>query len=570
MQTVDAHSWKILLSLLAGMLWTTPLPAQSTSRVSVASGGGQADLASNVPSISADGRFVAFWSNATNLVPGDTNGVSDAFLHDRQLGTTVLLSVDSSGVQGNGYCYDPVLSADGHLAVFRSASTNLVPGDTNGTDDIFVRDVLLGTTTRVSVDSSGSQADGPSLSAVISADGRLVAFDSAATQLVSGDTNGALDVFVHDRQTGTTQRVSVASDGTQADKLSANQAVSADGRFVAFMSAATQLVPGDTNGLWDIFVRDLATGTTARVSVGSQGQQTDAISNNPTLSADGRFVSFESYASNLVPGDSNGRMDIFVRDRDPDGNGTFDEGNGVTTRVSVDSQGNQADFDSLYSSLSGDGRLVAFHSYATNLVPGDSNGAFDIFLRDRHCGVTTRVSVDTMGLQADGDSWIPVLSTDGRYVAFDSYATQLVPGDTNAIRDVFVRALSSTLASSSNYGTGWPGTTGIPSFSALTEPVLGSTLTVAIGNSLGQTTTAGILVGYDEADLPSSKDGHLLLLPTLTIVINLPGEGLTLSGGVPCDPLLAGLTVFFQTLELDSGASKGISFTRGLRLELGS
>ncbi len=228
--------------------------AQGTWRVSADSSGVDGNGGSYEPSISGDGRFVAFWSPATNLVPGDTNSKEDVFVHDRQSGTTTRVSVDSLGVQGNGASLFPSISGDGRFVAFQSRATNLVPGDTNGWSDVFVHDRQTGTTTRVSVDSSGVQGNLDSSFPSISGDGRFVAFYSFANNLVSGDTNGRADVLVHDRQSGTTTRVSIDSSGIQGKSLSEHPSISGDGRFVAFESAATNLVPGDTNAKRDVFV----------------------------------------------------------------------------------------------------------------------------------------------------------------------------------------------------------------------------------------------------------------------------------------------------------------------------
>jgi len=403
-------------------------PTPFTERVSMDSSGVQGNHHSYVPSISADGRFVAFKSRATNLVPGDTNGYQDVFVRDRDTGTTTRVSVDSSGVQGNHRSASLSISADGRYVAFSSEATNLVPGDTNGKEDVFVRDRDTGTTTRVSVDSSGVQGDGNSFAPSISADGRFVAFASGATNLVPGDTNGLRDVFVHDRDTGTNTLVSVDSSGVQGNIQSWVPSISADGRYVAFSSEATNLVPGDTNGYFDVFVHDRDTGTTTRVSVDSSGVQGDGGSGVGGLSADGRYVAFGSAATNLVPGDTNGEVDVFVHDRDT----------GTTTRVSVDSSGVQGDDGSWSESLSADGRYVAFDSAATTLVPGDTNGNSDVFVHDRDSDSTTRVGMSSFGHQGNEGSWAPAISADGHFVAFQSNATNLVPGDTNGRTDGFV------------------------------------------------------------------------------------------------------------------------------------
>jgi Tol biopolymer transport system component len=229
-------------------------------------------------------------------------------------GTAERIGVEAGGDQGNGESDGPVLSAAGRFVAFTSRAGNLVPGDTNGRQDVFVRDRQKGTTARVSVGTGDGQGNRESWEGELSADGRFVAFTSFARNLVPGDTNGFTDVFVRDRQTGTTERVSVGAGG-QGDHESSHPALSADGRFVAFGSFASNLVPGDTNDSWDVFVRDRRTGRTERVSVSTGSGQGRGGSSSPTLSADGRFVAFHSHASNLVPGDTNGRSDVFVHDR---------------------------------------------------------------------------------------------------------------------------------------------------------------------------------------------------------------------------------------------------------------
>jgi Tol biopolymer transport system component len=286
--------------------------------------------------------------------------------------------------------------------------------------------MLTGVTRRVSVGAAG-QANGGSLSPAISADGRFVAFNSYASNLVPGDTNGTTDIFVRDLLARVTRRVSVGPAGQGNSDSSGVPAISADGRFVTFTSSASNLVPGDTNGAIDVFVRDLQAGVTKRVSVGTGGQAND-YSFFATISADGRFVAFESFAANLVPGDTNGTSDIFVRDLQA----------GVTRRVSVGAAGQGNSDSSGAPAISADGRYVAFFSHASNLVPGDTNGAYDIFVRDLLAGVTRRVSVGASG-QGNRDSLAPAITADGRSVAFVSASFNLVTHDTNRAWDVFVR-----------------------------------------------------------------------------------------------------------------------------------
>ncbi|MCW5775737.1 MAG: PD40 domain-containing protein [Phycisphaeraceae bacterium] len=345
------------------------------------------------------------------------------------MGQTSRVSVSSTYVQSNGSSAFPSVSADGRFVAFSSAATNLVEGDTNGLDDVFVHDRQTGKTTRVSISSTGAQGDGDSTHPAISADGRFVAFSSAASNLVEGDTNGVLDVFVHDRQSGATGRVSVSSSGSQGNGHSSSPSLSADGRFVAFFSFADNLVEGDWNWASDVFVHDRQAGTTERVSVSSSGNQGNGSSLVPSISPDGRFVAFSSDASNLVEGDWNWASDVFVHDRQA----------GTTERVSVSSSGNQGNSFSLLASISNEGRFVAFASMASNLVEGDTNGTWDVFVRDRQAGTTQRISVSSFGSEGNGESLLLSISDDGRFVAFSSEAANLVDGDTNDVQDVFVR-----------------------------------------------------------------------------------------------------------------------------------
>jgi Tol biopolymer transport system component len=372
----------------------------------------------------------------------------DVFARDLTTGATERVSVSSAGVQGNDISFSPAVSTDGRFVAFRSFASNLVPGDTNATDDVFVRDRQNGTTERVSISSTGVQGNGPSgLGGVaISGDGRFVVFDSPATNLVPGDTNRQNDVFVRDRLHGTTARVSLSSTGLQGNRGSGDLglAISADGQFVAFASQASNLVPGDTNlhvcghGTcgYDVFVRDLKAGATERVSVSSTGVQGNGPSFHPAISRDGRFVAFASITSTLVPGGSNSFEEVLVRDRQA----------GTTELASVSSLGVQGKGDSFAPAISQDGRFVAFASAATGLVPGDTNHKGDVLVRDRQAGTTVRVSVSSAGAQANGDSGISrddpgvALSADGQAVAFASGASNLVQGDTNGKIDIFVHA----------------------------------------------------------------------------------------------------------------------------------
>ena len=361
----------LLLAVLA--LWVGNSPAGALppspsggsgviARVSVKSSGGEGNANSFLSTISSDGRYVAFQSHATNLVLGDTNSRQDAFLHDRRTGATERVSVAIFGGEGNQDSSFPNISSDGRYVSFLSSATNLVVGDTNFRFDVFVYDRQKGVTERVSVDSFGREGNGDSLSASISSDGRYVAFGATSFNLVGGDTNGRRDIFVHDRQTGATERVSVDSLGGESNGSSEGPSISSDGRYVAFYSSASNLVTGDANNVTDVFAHDRQTGVTERVSEDLSGGDSNGLSRSPTISSGGRYVAFVSVASDLVASDTNGVQDVFVYDRQT----------GATELVSVDSLGREGNTSSSRPSISADGRYVSFDSAASNLVAGDT------------------------------------------------------------------------------------------------------------------------------------------------------------------------------------------------------
>ncbi|GIU84059.1 MAG: hypothetical protein KatS3mg008_0834 [Acidimicrobiales bacterium] len=418
-----------------GVLWPVAQLAAvhdrpgSTELVSVSTAGARGNSTSFAPSISLDGRYVVFESNASNLVAGDTNGRTDVFLRDVVSGVTTLVSRDSAGGPANGGSYDPAISDDGRFVVFESDASDLVSGDTNGARDVFIRDLASGVTRLVSRDSAGGPTNGSSFDPVVSDDGRFVAFRSDATDLVSGDTNGRFDIFVRDLSTNSTTLMSRDSGGGPTNGDSFEPAISDDGRFVAFRSDASDLVSGDGNGASDVFIRDRSSGVTRLVSVDASGGAANGASFAPSVSADGRVVVFWSNASDLVSGDGNFGPDVFARD----------VVSGVTRLLSRDTAGGPAEGGSYDPSVSDDGRFVAFRSDASDLVSNDGNVGFDVFIRDRVSGVTRLVSVDSGGGPANGFSFAPSISGDGRFVAFHSDASDLVAGDTNGARDSFVR-----------------------------------------------------------------------------------------------------------------------------------
>lgn len=415
---------------------TIAMQLAKTERISVSSSGEQGNEHSSEPSVSADGRYIAFKSYATNFDENDTNGSCDAFVHDCLTGETTRVSVSSSGEQGNNNSAFPSISADGRYVAFQSFASNLVPSDTNNALDVFVHNRQTGETTRVSVSSTGVEGNGNSGDPYISGDGRYVVFESVAKNLVAGDTNNVSDVFMHDRLTGETFRVSVSSAGTEGNGGSTDPCISADGRYIAFESTAKNLVSGDTNNAADVFVHDLLTGETKRVSVSSSGAEGNFDSNDPFISADGKFVAFISRSSTLVAGDTNSKIDVFVHELET----------GKTSRVSLSSSGVEGNGDCTNPSLNADGRFVGFDSLANNLVANDTNGFSDVFVHDRYTGKTIRISISSSGVQGNFNSSFPFFSADGKLVAFYSYATNLVSDDTNGYYDVFLHRPAYTVS----------------------------------------------------------------------------------------------------------------------------
>jgi len=401
-----------------------------TERASVHSNGTEGNASSSDPSISGDGRYVAFETNASNLVAGDTNLVDDIFVRDRANNTTMRVSVSNGGVQGNDRSRDPSIDDSGRYIAFESFATNLVSGDSNGEADIFVHDLETGAIERVSVASDDTEGDRDSYDPSISADGRFVVFRSMSRDLTIPGGGGTHDnVIMHDRQTGETTLISISLSGTGGgNNYSREAAVSEDGRFVVFESEASNLVPNDTTGTVDILLRDVQNGTTQRVNVSSEGIVGNGTAAKPVISNDGRYSAYYSRATNLVPEDTNGDYDVFVYDRQTE----------TTERVSVASDGTEGNGNSYDPSISTDGRYVTFQSLADNLVEGDSINA-DIFVHDRQLGTTKKISMTKGGGLANESSADPAISSDGRFVAFQSNATNLVNDDTNSVGDIFVR-----------------------------------------------------------------------------------------------------------------------------------
>jgi len=320
------------------------------------------------------------------------------------------------------------ISDDGRFVVFVSEASNLVPSDANGYADVFLFDRQSGVKTLVSRAPDGTQGDARSVQPALSAGASHVVFVSLADNLSPGDNNGMSDIYLYDRQGETLELISVDSNGQQANSTSKYPAISAGGRYVVYQTTSTNLAPDDHNNMFDIFLRDRQKGVTELISRNKQGTVGNMESQRPSISNDGRYVTFESWASDLVDGDENYNSDVFVADRQT----------GSMEIVSIGSDGQQADHVNGGAVISGDGRYVAYSSLASNLVANDGNQLFDVYLRDRLSGDTQLVSINVNGQAADGVSISPSLAAAGSYIAFDSVAADLVANDTNGHVDVFI------------------------------------------------------------------------------------------------------------------------------------
>jgi Tol biopolymer transport system component len=400
-----------------------------TSRASVANWGAQASGMSSAPAVDGTGSFVVFISSAPDLVAGDTNGKDDVFVYDRYWRTTTRVSVSTNGTQANNLSQSPVISQDGRYIAFVSFATNLVPNDTNNQADVFLHDRFTHATMLVSAGVNGTQANHESRNPSIG--GNLVCFDSFASNLVANDTNQVPDVFTFSLASGEIRRVSITWDGGQPNGMSDQSQICADGSTVAFRSNANNLVADDTNQRDDIFVRNLTNSSTDIASRDFNWGGANGHSSEPAISGDGRFVAFESAATDLVPDDANGMADIFVRD-------TLCM---ITQRASISFNFQESNGPSNFPAISADGRFVSFFTFATNLVDHTLGFNENVVLHDLWIGDTSLVSRNTPGIASNSISRKPGMSGNGRFVAYESFATNLVSDDTNNNQDIYLADL---------------------------------------------------------------------------------------------------------------------------------
>lgn len=554
----------ITVSSAIGSASATTAAQEPIERISVAADGSQSSAISYAPSgrsLSADGRYALFISDASDLVAGDQNQVADLFLRDRLAATTVRVNVSSSGAEANGGTVSGALSPDGRFVVFDSFASNLVPEDTSTLADIFLHDrdpdgnglfdEGNGTTERVSISSAELEANGPSWWASVSDDGNLVAVDA----------NNADDIFVRNRASGTTTRASLDDANLGANDDCDQPQISGDGRYVVFMTVATNF-GGKSGFTWDLFVRDRSAGTLRQVNVDAAGVPGDDQAFSPSLSRDGRFVAFITGARNLWPGDDSGTSnDIFVKDLVT----------GAVECASVDLGGSAGGGCADKPQLSADGHHVFFASGADDLVAHDLNREVDLFARDLAAGTTRAVAIDCTGAPIGAANVIGGASADGRFATFSSRSGEFVADDTNDLLDAFLHDLANpgVQAERNSYGSGWPGTHGIPALTADRDPEFGATVTVVGSNSWGFFTAGFLLIGSGRADVPTNRDGALLVDFFLFLPVVVPPTGFSDCAEIPWDPALCNSVITLQLLQIDPGASRGIAFSPGLELRIG-
>jgi Tol biopolymer transport system component len=409
-------------------------------RLSVSASGIEGDKSSGRVKLIASGRRGVFGSDATNLVDGDVNNYNDVFLKDIATGRVVLASVAADGTQGNANSGRGMICFNGRRTVFHSGASNLVDDDTNRVADVFIRDLPQKSTVRVSVSTDGVQADRDCLDPAISGDGRRVVFYSRSDKLVENDTNKRGDIFLRDLEADRTVRVSVKTGGGQCKGGEGEPAISADGRYVVFLSSADDIVEGDTNLCVDVFLHDYHKTETSRVSLNSDQKQVDDNCWFTTISGDGRIVAFTSTADNIW-GYSE-KIQVYLRDVEHgDTFAVLNKGNRVLPAEGADRP-----------ALSYTGRWVVFESKSNDIVDGDDDDFFDVFIRDTLYKTNSRISVAYDGGPVDGDSRSPSISPNGRFVGFESYASNIVPDDTNGVADAFIydRGCSDFLRGDSN------------------------------------------------------------------------------------------------------------------------
>jgi len=548
----------IVAGLSAALAAPRVAEGQSLEVVDLASDGSWPSGGSQAGSISDDGVRVAFASFADNLVDGDGNAFYDVFVRDRATGTTERVSVDSSGKAGNGVSTESMISGDGQVVAFESQATNLVAGDRNGRRDVFVHDTRDGTTACVSLNLSGKTANRDSTLVAISTDGTLVAFISNANDLVAGDTNKTFDLFVRDLVSGVTSRVSVRSDGQQAHGEVFDADMSPDGRWLVFSSSAPNLDPADTDTIHDVFLHDRQNGTTILAGVDATGASLHG--RRPTIDAAGGLLAFVTW-SDLGGGDLPGSADLVVRD--------LKSGAIVCATLDPDGRPNQMATAWIRGEIAGDGRFVIFESDSYHFVDDDFNGETDVFARDLASETTTRVSVSSGGRELARGASRGRADPTGELVMFETTDFDVLD-DPNAIEgDVYLRTRRLDAARTAGYGAGLAGKRGVPAIDTDAPPVMSHDVAIEFDNSLGLWTTGVLLVGPAPASIPTGFGADLLVDASISLLLAVPPGGGRVADRVPVGELVVGTSWYAQVLLIDPFAVEGVATSAGLELVLG-
>lgn len=412
----------LIACVMTGLVSTYGITSATVPKVneliSISSASVKGSASSTQQSVSADGRYVVFRSASSNLVSGDTNGSSDVFLRDRSTGTTSLVSVSSNGTQANYGGDSPSISYDGRYVVFTTNATNLDTSDTYPGADIYLRDIINGTTTLIS-----KVANNPDNNAVIgkiSADGRFVVYQSKNPNTIYQD------IYVADLNDNSITLVSKDANNNNGNNSSEAPSISCDGGIIAFSSRATNFVSGDTNNSADVFtVERIGGNIISNLSIGGNNH---SVAGTSAVSCDGNYITFQSDATNLVSGDTNSSKDVF----------RYSRVNKQTELISKSTSSALGNGNSVEASISGDGRYIAYSSGSTNLVASDTNGTEDIFIRDTKTGTTELLSQNSTGTYGNFGSYAPVISADGKYAVYYTAATNLVSGDTDNTADILI------------------------------------------------------------------------------------------------------------------------------------
>lgn len=558
-------------STIAILLLITGADAQSLSLVSTNASGAPANRSSIASATSKLPHYVAFDSNAFDIVANDFNSQPDIFLKNLQTQSTIRINVGPGGIEANGLARWPSMADDGSVVVFASNATNLLPLG-NAFYHIYAYTVATGQLRRVSVSSAGMAGNNNSDLPTISKTGRYVGFMSHATNLVPGDTNGSWDAFVHDMVTGVTSRVSISSTGAEANGPSNYPYVTPNGRWAVFESVAPNLVPSDTNQASDVFVRDMLLNQTVRASVDALGHEGSLAASmfegdRRNISDNGRYVVFSSDAPDLVPNDTNQTHDVFLKDL----------WTGSIARVNLTTTGQQAfspgSNNMQRPMISSDGRFVVFSSIDSNLVPNDTNNVVDVFLRDTFLNTTTLISQSSQGVVGDYASSIPYITSDGRNILFRSRATNLTGAPVLGYDfQIYLYSRQHALAHTEYLGGGCHGALSVaPTFDS-TPAVLGTNVILS-GSGLDPHASGILFWGMPAANPLVVAPGCTVHLELSTIQVFMTVQSAadgswSYTQVVPNDMALRGLTLTFQGL-FDGSNPAQLVITDAVSITLG-